>query len=328
MRKFTLLSIVAFVFVISFVACNNELDLIEDGADIPVIYALIKNSELDTAQYFRIERAFIDKETSALIIAQNPDSLYYPNANVVLTNKKRNESYTLTRVDGNEEGYVRDEGVFAQSPNYLYKIKNEDMNFDEGAEYEITLDRGGDFSLVTATTTLLNKLTISKPDVGGKLAFNDIQSLEFKYFTNDDIKSFDVQLFFNYVEVKNGVSVQKTAVWDMAKNIDKNEVKKNGIDFLGFVKSKIDEDPDAIRIFKNIDFKVTAAADEISDYINIVQANLGITSSQEVPKYSNLSEGYGVFSNIKESINSGISLTPITMDSLRDGRFTKNLNFQ
>ena len=63
------------VFAFAMVSCDNELDTIEEYKDIPVVYGFISLS--DTAQYIRIERAFVDPNQSALDLAQNPDSLYY-----------------------------------------------------------------------------------------------------------------------------------------------------------------------------------------------------------------------------------------------------------
>lgn len=328
MIKYVVAFFAVMLCIVGFTACNNDLDLVEEGGDIPVVYALLRKSNVDTAQYFRVERGFIDKEISGLVIAQNPDSLYYQDAQVTLTNKQRNESYNLTRVDGNLEGYARDEGVFAQAPNYLYKILNSDINFDEGAEYELTVNRGDNLAPVTASTLLLEDTRITRPNEGQILSMSETGSTLFKYLPGPNAKTFDVQMVFNFVEIKDNVSEQKSIVWNMAKNTDQTEISKNAIDFFGFVSSKIDEDPNVIRIFQNIDFKVIAGSQEVANYLNIVQANLGITSSQEIPTYSNLSEGYGLFANINETVRVGIPLNNNTLDSLRNGRFTSKLNFQ
>lgn len=65
-------------------------------------------------------------------IAQIPDSLYYDNATVQIKNIDTGEVFDLEKVDGNLEGYQRDAGVFADAPNYLYKIKAEEAGFEGG----------------------------------------------------------------------------------------------------------------------------------------------------------------------------------------------------
>ena len=47
-----------------FVACDNELNVIEPKQDIPVVYGFLNLA--DSAQYIRVERAFVDESTSAL----------------------------------------------------------------------------------------------------------------------------------------------------------------------------------------------------------------------------------------------------------------------
>ena len=50
------------VSVVIFTACDNDFDLVTDKVEIPVVYAIINAA--DTAQYFRVERAFIDENIS------------------------------------------------------------------------------------------------------------------------------------------------------------------------------------------------------------------------------------------------------------------------
>ena len=108
------------LFILSFCACSNELDLTASYQDIPVVYGLI--SPQDTAHYLRIERGFIDEEIAPDVIAQNPDSLYYEDVMARLTRVSNGQSIEFIRVDGNDEGYPREDGAFANAPNYLYKI--------------------------------------------------------------------------------------------------------------------------------------------------------------------------------------------------------------
>ncbi len=76
MRKILVLLIACCVSV-SLQNCSNEFELTEKWKDITVVYGLLDGS--DTAQYILIEKAFLDESTSALLIAQNPDSLFYNN---------------------------------------------------------------------------------------------------------------------------------------------------------------------------------------------------------------------------------------------------------
>ena len=56
--------------------CSNDFDVTADWKEIPVVYAFLNPK--DSAHYIRVEKAFLDPETSAYTIADIADSLYYP----------------------------------------------------------------------------------------------------------------------------------------------------------------------------------------------------------------------------------------------------------
>jgi hypothetical protein len=135
------------MMILGFIACSNDLNLTADYEDIPIIYAMI--SPDDAAQYFRVEKAFIDPDVSPIELAQIPDSLYYANATVLLTRESTGEVVEFQAVDGNEEGIIRDEGVFAMAPNILYKALSSQMTFEGGENYLLSVDRGDGRDLVS-----------------------------------------------------------------------------------------------------------------------------------------------------------------------------------
>ena len=102
----------ALLFILFNTSCNDELNLIETGKETPIVYAFLSLN--DTATYIRVEHAFVDAKIPADTIAKVADSLYYSNITVTLLRVKNNERFVLTRVDGNTEGYRRDDGIFAK----------------------------------------------------------------------------------------------------------------------------------------------------------------------------------------------------------------------
>ena len=116
-------------------------------------------SKSESANYFRIEKAFLDNDISALDIAQIADSLYYDDDEItvqlVSLDANNPATYTLFRVDGNEEGFPRESGIFVDAPNYLYKLElPPDEELIGGQEYQLQINRGDDLPLVMATETL------------------------------------------------------------------------------------------------------------------------------------------------------------------------------
>ena len=321
------------------ISCSNDLDLTAEWEDTPIVYGLL--SRQDTAQYIKIQKAFLDPTANALDIAQNPDSLYYENLVVTIEHLRTGKVFTLSRVDGNLEGYQKEEGVFADAPNYLYKFKlapNEELM--EGDTYQLSINRGDDKPEVTAQDVIVSDVKITSPfeSTPLKILYRDFPV---QWRSEDDARIFDLRLVFNYKENSLhpdslNIYVDKTIIWTVQTNIIREagssiQTKYDlpGEGFYQFLGAELMAHPDLKRFYTSIEFVVDAGGKEIFEYINIGQANTGITSSQVIPTYTNLSEGFGVFSSVNKEISEPFfSLHPQMRDSIKFGIYTADLNFQ
>ncbi len=334
-KLITILSVLgSFLFILT--ACDNELDLTADKVETPILYGFLNRA--DTAQYIRLERAFLNPDNDASEIAQNPDSLYYPNALVQLKHEDSGEVFTFTRVDGKDEGYPRNDGIFAASPNYLYKLKfDQGQELIEGDSYQIMVDIGGEENFVTATTRVVSDMRLSPPlRTDSVLRLRYPIDREVKWVSEPDAAIFDVNMIIYYQEEfpeNPGERILKKVVWELARNIPREndgttDVDFGGEDFYRLLGSTLEPTNTIKRYFFDIEFEIVAGGSAISDYIEIVQANTGLTSAEIVPTFSNLSNGLGIFSS-KNSLNrAGFDLDKEAMDSLLIGIHTRDLNFQ
>lgn len=330
MKRFLYLLILGFFLQ----ACDNTLDVIEDRKDIPVVYGFL--SMTDTAQYIRVEKAFVDENISALELAQDPDSLYYANPTVELVRKSNGQRYQLQRVDGNLEGYVKDDGAFAQSPNYLYKIKSENIQLVAEEEYILSIKRSETTPEIESETVLLGPTEIKSPSSLNAviLDFNYVDFNLFIWQASESASIHDLYFKFNYRERSpetNGQYVAKSAIWNAVSNIDEEDERVDyelpGINFYSFVSGAIDVNESAERRFENMEMIVVSGGEEIKDFVNVSSANLGITSTQDVPTYSNIEGGRGIFSSTYTTRLTEIGLSNRTIDSLVNGQLTQHLNF-
>lgn len=320
--------------ILLFFSCENDFDIIEDPKDIPVVYGFISLS--DTAQYIRLERAFVDENISALEIAQNPDSLYYENAGVSLVRNSNNAVYQLQRVDGNLEGYVRESGVFAQSPNYLYKIHSSEIDLVGGETYTLRIERGDNFQVIEAMTVLLNNSSIKTPNPinAVTLDFDYVDKTRFIWQSDENAAIHDLFIRFNYRErgpETGGQFITKSVSWPVSTNINSDEervdVEVEGINFYSFLRGAIPVQENVERRFEDMDMIVISGGTEIQEFVAIGSANLGITSTQDVPVFSNIPEGRGIFSSRNTVMLERINLSNPSLDSLRNGTLTRDLNF-
>lgn len=339
MKNLVVISLFAGIALLGITACSNDLDLTTDWEDIPVVYGLL--SRQDTAHYIKIQKAFLDPERSALDIAMIPDSLYYENLQVEVEHLKSGKIYTLTRVDGNLEGFEKEGGIFSDAPNYLYKFKlDNNEKLVGGDTYRLTINRGDNKPEVTAEDVIVSDLNIISPFEGSNLRIIN-RDFTIQWRSEDDARLFDLKMRFNYQENSLhpdslNIFTDKTLVWTIAKNIARpgGNSLQTKFDFPGqglysFLDAELQAHPLLRRFFTSIEFEVIAGGKEIFEYINIGQANTGITSSQVIPTYTNLSEGFGVFSSINNVVSAPFfSLHPEMRDSLEFGVQTADLNFQ
>lgn len=328
-----------FVFLVSISAlllagCEEELDLTADWKDIPIVYGVLNVS--DTAHYIRVEKAFLDDNGSAFLAADNPDSIYYQDITVTLTNLNTGFQRVLERVDGTLEGYPRDTGIFAQLPNYLYKVNAVDFPILGTEEVRLSLNRGDILPVVTAEAVILDEIIpLGGLGPGSKVDFNPNTETNFRWRAGEEARVFDLKLLIHIEELDNitGITTEKVLEWTMARGVDpipgsfSNLAGVFGLDFYKFLDANLEANQNVDRLLTQMDLVIIGGGEAIERYISIALANTGITSSQEVPVYTNLSEGRGIFSSVSEVVVEGLLLTNESINTLKTSEFTADLNF-
>jgi hypothetical protein len=318
-------------------SCSNDFDVNAKWKDIPVVYGLIDIS--DTAHYIRVERAYLDPKADALVLAKIPDSIYYENATVRLERLSNGEVFTLQRVDGNKWGFPREDGIFATEPNWLYRIDSTVIRLKPEEKIRIRIDRDNGLPEVTSTTHILTPIKLNTPQSntsGFSFNSNGFSKTNIAWTASDSAFIFDATLFVRYAEYpKTNPTevVYKTIKWPWARSLRREsnsnnfDVAKLGIEFYQLMKNNVDVDDNLKRIFLGIDVEVIAGGKALEKYVNVSSANTGITSSGEIPSFSNMSEGLGIFDSVNKFRRNGIGIQPSTRDTLKMGYLTKNLNF-
>lgn len=317
------------IFVFLAFSCTNEFSLIEEPKEIPIIYGIMDLT--DTAQYIRVERAFVDGSTSAFDLALDPNNLYYPNAQVNLIRNSDDKVFNLVQVDGDNEGLPRREGIFAQTPNTLYKIKSDELNLESGQEFTLSVKRDENAEPVTATTTLVDEGNIIRPTGNGRIDFSYIVPTKFRWLAGDNAVLFDLAMLIHYQErdISAGTGFErKVAEWRITNGETVEEIEVDGRKFYEFMNANLNVDPNVVRRFLYTDVILYSGGEEMQNYIAVGQANLGITSSQDIPVFTNLSDGRGLFSSRTRLIKDQIEISPNTLDSLVNGSVTSELNFE
>lgn len=320
---------------IFFSACSTEVELEGPWRDIPIVYGFVARQ--DTAHYLRVEKAFLPRDGDARTVAQLPDSLYYDELLVQLEKLPGGARFSLQRVDGNQEGYPREAGVFAAAPNFLYKIRAADIGLEGGERLRLILNRGEGLPEVTAETVVLQDLILRNTSPASPINMAYDRQVNIAWSAGAEAQLFDVRLVFHYLESLPGQPSElrpRRLEWVLDDALERqNDSERVSLAFPGeafyiFLGQSLAADSRVIRVFEGIDLQVAAAGVELLELLQVSGAAQGITSFQSVPVYSNLSEGLGIFSSRAYSSRTGLTLNGPSLDSLRDGIHTQMLNFQ
>ncbi|MBK9108011.1 MAG: DUF4249 family protein [Saprospiraceae bacterium] len=324
------------VLILTLAACDEDFQLTEPFKAIPVIYGFMDRT--DTAQFIRVEKAFVSEDISASTIAQNPDSLYYNDPLVKIVNLTQSKEYTLSKVDGNLEGFTRNSGPFAQSPNILYKIKTSAMQWNGGDSLQIIVQTSELASPVTAKIASVSDMKFTFPDDNTKqLKFFSINNYDFQWKHRTNARLFNLKALIHVEEfnITTGSSIIKIIEMPITTNFPGREgsgeifssVKVFGSSLYNFLNDKLSPETGIERYLIKLDFHLVGGGPEIKEYFEILNANTGITASQEIPRYTNLSQGFGIFSSTHSIIKSITPQEPTT-DSLKVHPLTRDLTFK
>jgi hypothetical protein len=330
------ISIISLFVVLFLSSCTEDFQLTEPYKNIPVIYALINRT--DTAQYFRIQKAYVDENIPATQIAKNPDSLYYSNPTVTLKNLTTRKDYSLIKVDGNAEGIIRNDGPFATTPNILYKLLTREKILNGGDSLLLELKPSDGSHVITSRIVLVSDISYVFPDENTrqfKIFYNSSYNFQWKH--KDNTRVFDLKAIvdideFNIVTLKTEkkiieIPIARNVFGNIGRADNLTSTKIFGSTFYVFFNDKLSPDPAIERYINKIDFILLGGGPEIGEYNTILNANTGITASQEIPRYTNISEGFGIFSSTIKIVKT-ITAEPPTVDSLRTNPLTRQLNFK
>lgn len=308
------------IFLIA--SCSNEIDVLEDAKEIPLVYAIVDPAQ--EAQYFRIERVFSEEGTNALDLASDPSQLYFEGLTVKIF--RGQEEFTLTRVHGEDEGLPRDtNGVFATVPNVLYKISTEELEPKSGDELKLSIEGIYEDRAVTSTMTVIDQVFF----LGRELSLVDkVKDIKWTGADDNSIYAFELEIDITEVNNLDMTTTEKTVVWNHGNAILDQQVSLIPEEFYQFLGGELEENENIKRFFGKVRYKIISGDTFIADRVRIAGANVGITSSSEIPTFTNMSEGLGIFASKHTLLTDGFPISGDTKLAIQESEFTKNLNFQ
>jgi hypothetical protein len=312
--------------LIIFNNCSTDFDIYADYKDVTIVYGLIDIS--DDTTWVKITKAFTGPG-NALLIAQNPDSSNYPyklDVNLV-GNKKGTEldpivfdtitihNKAITDTVINEAGDTTILNPF-YSPNQLvyYAV----ATLDKDANYTLVINKTNE--QLTASSDLVDDFHVGSPV--NRIVFSETSDGSIKWSSTKNGKRYEVSLRFNYLELAPGYAdtLRKSVDWFLgivnSKTIDGGEdLEKtySGPGFYSLLESKLEPIPNVERWVDNVNITIACGSQVLATYLDINSA--GGSLLEEVPVYSNIEGGTGVFAS-RHTIVKDIRLSVTTERNL------------
>ncbi|MBK9636620.1 MAG: DUF4249 family protein [Bacteroidetes bacterium] len=314
---------------ILFSSCENDLDILEEYKEIPIIYSLINPAS--TTHYVRVQKAFLGAG-NALLMAQESDSLYYDTAKVsVYLEKLLFNSVINTYKFKPDYTQFKAEGLFTDLNHYVFRLEN--VRLDPTAQYQLRFENIESGLVVTGKTRIIEPIyqkTLS-PTTRINIAADDPYNIRFN--SSKHGKMYGLIMRIRYTETKKLTQAITTKYVDYrlsnltSLNLNGGQELSfllNGKSIYQFLGSRIKEDTTVTR--RLIDFKsdfiFTSATD---DFYNYLQINSPNNTVNFIPEFTNLSAGKGIFTCRLDTIIPDISFNDLSYDSLLNGSYTNHI---
>lgn len=309
---FWFLSVLALTML--FNACSTDVDLYADYKDITIVYGLLDSGK-DT-NYVKINKAFLGPG-NALDIALIADSCNYPfkldakiveyRANAGTNNYQKTRELVLdTMTIHNKET----DGFFYAPDQLVYYTKEKIFNNTNQYkyQYELLIDRGD--TVLSARTNMVGGYGF---DIGnGLMSFSGENAKTITFSPCPNAAIYEVRLSFRFTEVTpNHDSTHRCMEYSLG-TFTENELYPTMTDhqyvishksnrfftelahFLG--KDTLNQNVERV-VFTDNAFGIWVAAggEELYNFISVNGPSSSIV--QNIPEYTNVVGGYGVFSS-------------------------------
>jgi hypothetical protein len=330
------------VTLLLFAGCKQDFNTtVPNYVDTPVVYGLLASRDYGSdgnTHYIRIQKGYL-LQGNAYVAAGITDSIYYPdNLLVQLFPSNGVGPYNLTRIDGATVGLNKDTGIFANTPNYLYTLNR---FLDSTLNYTLLVTRNnGTDTVAVANTSMVNSLIIHSPSNIGysQIPFSNVEpaviswaaaanagvydlTLTFYYYqvvtaTGDSTaESIDIPIFSSYIPTSTG-GANTTLTYTLPSRV-----------ILSYLASHLSNDPTVHRIFGRMKFTFAAGGTALTNYFISQQAQSGLTSSNALPPFTNVTNGVGLLSSREYQSVDNIGLSNPSLDSLACDPSASFLNF-
>jgi hypothetical protein len=335
--KNILVFVLGVVLLLGSYSCSTDLDINAPYEEITVVYGLLNLS--DSIQYIKVNKAYLSENRSAFLDAQEPDSLYHPDALRVQLVPFVNFS-SGNAIVCELDTVSKESGVFAGPNQLLYRIPK-NTNLNPSATYKLeVIKTSTDEVIASSSTALVGDFNVTNPTVTAKVRLSrgngiyNIFRLDWVVAENSEL--YEVEAKFSFIEKNktSGAEAFKTVTWVITPGVSPTQSAGStfklgaldGKNFFETVAKKVQPNNNVDRILLNemhLDFSV--AEEQLATLIETSQPNTAVT--QVKPQFSNIEGGVGIFSS-RLTKRETRDMDDATINELISGEITGNLGFK
>ena len=329
-------AVVALPLVAALAGCDNDVDLLSREAPLPVVYGVF--AATDDLQIVSVTKTFaFARDGGAREAALAADSVYYgPEVAVVVANDRTGASVVAERFAAADEGVVREAGDFAPAPNVLYRFDASALGARPGDRLEVAVEREG-ARLATAGADVLPELSfLQARQPPARIAFSSEVEYALSWRRGEaaaaELAVYELGFVFAFRETDpSGRTTDRELYYPAGVGLDADadaaSVRIDG--FYDFLAARLEADSAVTRAVRYAQLVITGGDADFVAYADLLRANAGITATQQLPPFTNVDGGLGVYAGITQLRQDTFgTLTPDSFDELRDGERTRALNFE
>jgi len=339
-------------------SCKDKLDLIGDGNETAVIYALL--DPLETTHYVKITKSFIgDGFSNSLDIAKIPDSSYFNQVNARIEERLPNGQLGRTFILKDTLITNKDtKGVFYAPQQKVYVFYTpQNLPLVNDATYHLFVDIDGGRIKITGQTRLVTGMTLGNwinsnmplrltrsgnelgtyanhtlalTNVGNAYRLNAKVRFDYREYSATSNDSTDHSILFSLGDMPVRLGINAS-----------NSFSFSGEQFYRTLQREIPPLNSSVlkRVHKGFEIQITGASLELSNYMDVTRPSSSL--AQNKPQYTNMTanEGYkvvGIFaarttlSIYKDARAASAAVQALDKKSRRElcaGPLTANLGF-
>jgi len=308
-----------FIFLTS---CENEFDMTGEWAEIPVVYCLLNTR--DSVQYVRVQRAYLADDPYPCMMMK--DSIYYPpeELKVSLLRIEEDEPVGDTIFFHPTSRITKEDGDFTKEGHVIYVSSG---SLSGNTMYQLTVENKRTGIIAKSRTTTLGNYNLDYSFLETRYynrAMYPPEMLDYHSTLNPAFYKMRIVRFL-YLEEKDDSVSQKYVDWiPQLQPLTKNNPEDDSLQhqfndyYYEYLSQQIPIDPGVKRTAVGVDLILLIGNRDVFVYMELAQRpDYYIT----IFEYSNIENGYGLFSSRYNYTFFAQKLKPETRDSLSWGRF-------